>query len=71
MFAKKNFPVDTKVRFVKTGDSRLDGQTGTVLGKSFTHPVTDFYIVLLSIAITGYLDKAICMIEACLESVES
>lgn len=62
----KNFKVDDRVVFVKTSDSRLDGQTGIVLGKSI-EGLCDFYIVLLD-KLLSYTDvKAISITEACLE----
>lgn len=68
MFTKKNFQIDEKVRFTQTGDHRLDGRTGSILGKSMVH-VMDFYIVLFDQPINGYSDKAIAITEACLEKV--
>lgn len=61
---KQNFEIDQKVIIGRTTDENLDGQTGTIVGKSFNN-ICDFYIVLLDIP---YPDgtKAINMIESCL-----
>ena len=42
---KKNFPLNTRVKFVKTA-GKLDNQTGQILGKAIVS-VDDHYIVLL------------------------
>ena len=66
MYQKKNFPVNTRVLIEKTTDPNLDGQTGTILGKSFVH-VLDHYIVLLDVPLPDF--RAITLTEACLAEV--
>lgn len=62
---KKNFAVDDMVVMRGFGgDALLEGATGTILGKSFEHAETDFYIVLLDEPLPKA--KAICMIESCI-----
>ena len=66
---KKNFAVDDKVvlRGFGGGDKALEEATGVILGKSFDHAETDFYIVLLDRPLYAptYV-KAVCMIESCI-----
>ncbi len=64
---KKNFPVNTKVRFVRIGGDILENQTGTVLGLSFSDAIIDHYIVMLDVPQTDRL--AVTITEACLEAV--
>ena len=63
---KKNFALNTKVRFIKTGGDVLENQTGTILGKSFVN-VDDHYIVLLDVPFPDRL--AVTITEHCLEAV--
>lgn len=62
---KKNFAVNTKVKFVKTAGN-LDNQTGQILGKAIVH-VEDYYIVLLDNPTEDRL--AIVITEHCLEEL--
>lgn len=65
---KKNFAVDDRVVLRGFGgDKTLEGATGVILGKSFDHAETDFYIVLLDRPLyePTYI-KAVCMIESCI-----
>lgn len=64
---KLNFAVDQRVVIGRTTDKRLDGKTGTILGKSTNH-IAEFYIVLLDEPIKGA--KAINLIESCLCPIE-
>ena len=61
---KKEFAVDARVQFVRLGNDPLEGEFGTVLGKSFVN-ITDHYIVLLDNPRPDF--KAICITEHCLE----
>jgi hypothetical protein len=61
---KNNFSLNTPVRFVKTGGDVLENQTGTILGKSFSDPVCDHYIVMLDVPQKDRL--AVTITEACL-----
>lgn len=62
---KKNFKLDQSVKLCHVGEP-MDGQTGTILGKSMEH-VFDFYIVLLDTPLPDA--KAVVLIESCLEAV--
>lgn len=61
---KKNFAVNTRVRFVRLGGDLLENQTGVILGKSFVS-VDDHYIVMLDVPQPDRL--AVCITEHCLE----
>ena len=66
---KKNYAVNTRIRFVNTGSSELDGKLGTILGTAcISQPITDDYIVLLDEPLSYSTNKAIVITEACLES---
>ena len=66
---KKNFTVgDRVVLFNLGGDKCLEGATGIIAGKSFSHAETDFYIVILDTPLyerNG--EKAISIIESCID----
>ncbi len=66
MARKNNFPLKTKVKFIKTGGDILENQTGIILGKSIVD-VEDYYIVLLDVPMVDRL--AITITEHCLEAV--
>jgi hypothetical protein len=63
---------DDQVRFIKTGDTRLNGTTGVVVG-TYVHDhhahYPDTKIVLFDHIPEGYTDKAIVITEACLELI--
>jgi len=63
---KKNFAIDDKIvmRGFGRNDTTLEEATGVILGKSFDHAETDFYIVLLDKPLPTA--KAVCMIESCI-----
>lgn len=63
---KQNLTVDERVVIGRTNDPNLDGQQGTILGKS-TDDICDFYIVLLDTPYGG--QKAINLIESCLSPI--
>jgi len=66
--AKKNYPLDHKVRIVRTGaSSEVEGKTGTILGKCFVY-AHDHYIVLLDEPTET--NKAITITEHCLISAD-
>ena len=62
---KKNFPLNTRVKFVKT-TGKLDNQTGQILGKAIVS-IEDHYIVLLDIPTEEHL--AVVITEHCLEEI--
>lgn len=66
MARKNNFPLNTQVKFVKTGGDVLENQTGRILGKSIVD-VEDYYIVMLDVPMADRL--AITITEHCLEAV--
>ena len=67
---KNNFSVGTRVSLRNLGgDELLEGATGIIAGKSFSHPETDFYIVILDCPLYARGgEKAISMIESCIEA---
>ena len=67
VFHKHNFVIDEVVQINHTTDPELDGQTGTILGRSIVD-VLDFYIVLLDKPHSRG-DKAISITEACLDRI--
>ncbi len=64
---KKNFEIDEKVVMCRLGGDMLEGRTGLIVGKSFTDPVIDSYIVLLDKPTEKA--RAVVMTEACLERI--
>ena len=62
---KKNFPLNARVKFVKT-TGKLDDQTGQILGKAVVD-IEDHYIVLLDIPTEEHL--AVVITELCLEEI--
>lgn len=66
MARKNNFPLNTQVKFIKTGSDVLENQTGRILGKSIVN-VDDHYIVMLDNPMVDRL--AVCITEHCLEAV--
>ena len=62
---KKNFPLNARVKFVKT-TGKLDNQTGQILGKAIVS-ADDHYIVLLDIPTEEY--RAVVITEHCLEEI--
>jgi hypothetical protein len=66
---KANYTYGTRICLIKTGGT-LDGQTGTVIGKSFEN-VIDSYIVSLDNYPTPDVEwSAITITEACLQRIE-
>lgn len=67
---KANYPMDQKVKFIKTSDERLDDKTGSIIGYSSRHAEMDFYIVLLDEKLSYQPDiKALVITEHCLEAI--
>lgn len=64
MTIKKEFKINTRVRFINLPECELSGLGGKILGKSFEN-VHDHYIVLLDHPMPDRL--AVCMTEHCLE----
>ena len=62
---KKNFPLNARVKFVKT-TGKLDDQTGQILGKAVVD-IEDHYIVLLDIPTEEHL--AVVITAHCLEEI--
>lgn len=60
------------MKFVKSSDSKLDCQVGTVIGKlgSYrdSHPYGDYFIIKTDSEIEGY-DPVVVMTEHCLERI--
>ena len=67
-YQKKNFPLNARVMIENTTDPILDGQTGTILGKSIVD-VLDYYIVLLDVPQPDF--RAITITEVCLKKHET
>ena len=62
----KNFAVDDRVKIINTADDRLDGHTGSILGRS-VQGILDFYIMLLDKPLGFAADKAVNLPESCLD----
>ena len=67
----QNLPMNTRVEIGRTTDPHLDGQRGTIIGKSFDDPSCTFYIVLLDDehAVTGA--RGIILIESCIKKLSN